>query len=57
VGRHVVHITMHQNVYNVLVEKPDSKRPFKRLRLRWKVNVKLDLKRKGIRVWGQVGFP
>jgi hypothetical protein len=52
---HVVHKTMHQNVYRVLAEKPEGKRPLQRLRLRWEDNVKLHLKRNGIRMYGHVG--
>ena len=54
---HVVHIIMHQNVYRVLVGKPEGKRPLQSRRLRWEDSVKLHLKRNGISVCGQVGFP
>jgi len=41
---HVIHKTMHQNVYRVLVEKHEGQRPLQRLRLGWEDNVKLHLK-------------
>jgi hypothetical protein len=31
-----------RGVYRVLVGKPDGKRPFGRLRLRWEDNIKMD---------------
>ena len=51
----MVHIIMHQNVYRVLVGKPEGKRPLQSFRLRWEDSVKLHLKRNGIRVCGHVG--
>jgi hypothetical protein len=30
-----------------LVEKPEGRRPFERLRLRWEVNIKMDLREVG----------
>jgi hypothetical protein len=32
------------NAYKILIGKPDGKRPFRRLRFRWKDNIKMDLK-------------
>ena len=32
-----------RGVYRVLVGKPEGKRPLRRLRLRWKDNIELDL--------------
>jgi len=52
---HVVHTIMHQNVYSVVVGKPEGKRPLQSLRLRWEDSVKLYLKRNGIRVCGHMG--
>jgi hypothetical protein len=42
-------------VYRVLVEKPAGKRALQKLRLRWEDNVKLGLKRNGVKVCGHVG--
>jgi hypothetical protein len=36
-----------RKVYRVLVEKPKGKRPFKRLRFRWKDGIKMDLREIG----------
>jgi hypothetical protein len=41
--------TKKRNVYRILVEKPDGKRPRGRFRRRWKDNNKMDLRHKG---WG-----
>jgi hypothetical protein len=32
------------NVYRILVEKPEGKRPLGRLRCRWDGNIKMDLR-------------
>jgi hypothetical protein len=36
-----------RNVYRILVEKPDRKRPLGRPRRRWEDNVKMDLRERG----------
>jgi hypothetical protein len=38
-------------VYRVVVGKPEGKRPLGRLRLRWKDNIKMDLKEVGWGAW------
>jgi hypothetical protein len=37
-----------RGVYRVLVVRPEGKRPLGRLRRRWKYNIKIDLRKKGI---------
>jgi hypothetical protein len=32
-----------RNVYQILIRKPDGRRPFGKLRHRWKDNIKADL--------------
>jgi hypothetical protein len=36
-----------KDLYRVLVEKPEEKRPFRRPRRRWKDNIKMDLQEVG----------
>jgi len=36
-----------RNVYNILVGKPEGKRPRGRLRYRWEDNIKMDLREIG----------
>jgi len=33
-----------RNVHNILVEKPEGKRPIGRPRCRWEANIKMDLR-------------
>ena len=40
-----------RGVYRVLVGKPERKRPLGRPRLRWEVNIKIDLQEVGCGVW------
>jgi hypothetical protein len=40
---HVAYMAERSGVYRGLVGKPEGKRPFGRLRLRWEDNIKLDL--------------
>jgi hypothetical protein len=36
-----------RNAYNILVRKPEGKRPLGRAGRRWEVNIKIDLREKG----------
>jgi hypothetical protein len=45
---HVARMGEGRGVYRVLVGRPEGKRPLGRLRLRWKDNIKLDLREIGI---------
>ena len=45
---HVAHIGDGRGVYRVLVGKPEGRGPFRRLRLRWEDNIKMDLQGSGI---------
>jgi hypothetical protein len=40
-----------RNVYNVLMEKPEGKRPLGRPRRRWEDGIRMDLRKTG---WGSV---
>jgi hypothetical protein len=51
-AEHVACIRNGKKVYTVLVEKPEGKRPLRRPRLRWKDNIRLDIRETG---WGGVG--
>jgi hypothetical protein len=42
------------NVYRILVEKPDGKRPLGRPRRRWVDNIKTDLRKIGL-IWLRIG--
>jgi hypothetical protein len=42
-----------RNVYRILVEKPETKRPLGRPRYSWVHNIKMDLKERG---WGGVDW-
>jgi hypothetical protein len=33
-----------RNAYSILIEKPERKRPLGRARLRWKINIRMDLR-------------
>jgi hypothetical protein len=50
---HVARMGEERNVYRVLVEKPEGKRPLERPRRRWEDGIKIDLKAIG---WGVVGW-
>jgi hypothetical protein len=41
--RHVARIEEKRNVYRLLVEKPERKRPLGRPRLRWVDSIRMDL--------------
>jgi hypothetical protein len=41
---HVVCMGERRNAYNILVGKPEGKRPLGRSRLRWEDNIKIDLR-------------
>jgi hypothetical protein len=42
-GGHIVHMGEMRNAYNILVGKPEGKRPLGRPRHRWESNIKMDL--------------
>jgi hypothetical protein len=46
---HVACTGQMRNVYNILVRKPEGKRPFKRPRRRWKGNIRMGLRE--VKVW------
>jgi hypothetical protein len=48
---HVVRTGEGRNVYRVLVEKPEGKRPLERPRRRWEDLIKMDLGEIGWRGW------
>jgi hypothetical protein len=41
---HVAHMGEEKNVYNVLVGKPEGKRPLGRSRRRWEDGIRMDLR-------------
>jgi hypothetical protein len=41
-----------RNAYRILMGKPEGKRPLGRRRCRWGDNIKVDLKRNGLRWYG-----
>jgi len=43
----VAHMGVLRNVYNILVGKPEGKRPLGQPRLRWKDNIRMDLREIG----------
>jgi hypothetical protein len=45
-----------RNVYRLLVEKPEGKRPVGRLRHRWMDNIKVDLLERGFNVVDWIGL-
>jgi hypothetical protein len=49
-ARHVGQIREKRRAYKLLVGKPEGKRPLRRPKLRWVVNIKLDL---GELEWGR----
>jgi hypothetical protein len=46
-ARYVARIGESKGVYRVLVKEPKGKKPFGRLRRRWKDNIKMDLQEVG----------
>jgi len=42
-GRHVACMGEMRNAYNILVGKPEGKRPFGKLRHKWEDNIKMDI--------------
>jgi hypothetical protein len=42
-----------QNAYNILVRKPEGKKPLGRPSHRWEDNIKLDLRKMRGRVWNE----
>jgi len=44
-----MHVEM-TNAYNILVGKPEGKRPFGRPRCRWEDNVRMDIRKTGSEV-------
>ena len=43
-AEHIAHMGQSRNVYRVLVEKSEGKRPLGRPRRTWEVNIKMDLR-------------
>jgi hypothetical protein len=41
---HVAHTGETRNAHNILVGKPEGKRPLERTRRRWEDNIKMELK-------------
>ena len=44
---HVAHMDQYRNAYRVLVEKSEGKKPLRRPRHRWGVNIEMDLREVG----------
>jgi hypothetical protein len=44
---HVSHTREMRNVYNIMVGKPEGKRPLGRSRCRWEDNIRMDLREIG----------
>jgi len=42
---------VRRDVYRILVEKPEGKRPLTRPRRRWENNIKMDLQEVGFGLW------
>jgi hypothetical protein len=53
---HVAGMGEKRNVYRLLVEKPEEKRPLGRPRRRWIDNIKMDLLDKGVNVVDWTGL-
>jgi hypothetical protein len=53
---HVARMEEKRNVYRLLVGKPEGKRPLRRRRRRWIVNIKMDLLEKGLSVVDWIGL-
>jgi hypothetical protein len=45
-----------KDVYRVLVGKPEGKRPLRRPRLKWEVNIRIFLQEVGCGVWTGLGW-
>jgi hypothetical protein len=43
-GSYVARMGEMRNVYNILVEKPEGRRPFQIARRRWEENIRMDLR-------------
>jgi hypothetical protein len=50
------HNTVKDNVYRLLVGKPEGKRPLGRPRRRWIDNIKMDLLERGLNVVDWIGL-
>jgi hypothetical protein len=50
---HVARLGVKRNAYNILVRKPEGKRPLVRPRRRWVDNIKMDLREIG---WDEVDW-
>jgi hypothetical protein len=46
-AEHIAHMEDTRNFYNILVWKPEGKRPLEKPRHRWEYNNKMDLKKIG----------
>jgi hypothetical protein len=55
-GRHVARMGEKRNVYRLLVEKTEGKKPLGRLRCRWIDNIKMDLLDIGLSVVDWIGL-
>jgi hypothetical protein len=55
-ARHVARMGEKRNVYRLLVEKPEGKRPLGRPRRRWMDNIKMDLLEMGLSVVDWIGL-
>jgi hypothetical protein len=53
---HVAKMGEKRNMYRLLVEKPDGKRPLGRPRRRWMDNIKMDLLETGLSVVDWIGL-
>jgi hypothetical protein len=42
-----------RGAYNILVERPEGRRPVGRPRRRWEDNIKMDLREIGLGMWAQ----
>jgi hypothetical protein len=40
-----------RGAYNILVGRPEGRRPLRRPRLRWEDNIKMDLREIGLGIW------
>jgi hypothetical protein len=44
---HVAHLGEMRNVYKILARKPEGRNQLKRLRRRWKVNIRIEIREVG----------
>jgi hypothetical protein len=51
---HVAHMGEVRGAYNILVGRPEGRRPLGRPRHRWEDNIKMDLREMGLGMW--IGF-